>query len=46
MKLDGENIFDRVLPGYKEYNNLETSLNNQLDKNLIDFGFVAQRFKR
>ncbi|RSP91920.1 hypothetical protein EA716_16980 [Acinetobacter baumannii] len=36
VKLDGENIFDRVLPGYKEYNNLETSLNNQLDKNLID----------
>ncbi len=37
VKLDGENIFDRVLPGYKEYKNLETSLNNQLDNNLIDF---------
>ncbi|ETR95549.1 hypothetical protein [Acinetobacter lactucae] len=37
VKLDGENIFDRVLPGYKENKNLETGLHNQLDKNLIDF---------
>ncbi|MHC0018027.1 hypothetical protein ACW2B4_09730 [Acinetobacter pittii] len=37
VKLDGENIFDHVLPGYKENKNLETGLHNQLDKNLIDF---------
>lgn len=37
VKLDGENIFDRVLPGYKENINLETGLHNQLDKNLIEF---------
>lgn len=37
VKLDGENIFDRVLPGYKENRNLETGLHNQLDKNLIEF---------
>lgn len=37
VKLEGENIFDRVLPGYKENKNLETGLHNQLDKNLIDF---------
>jgi len=37
VKLDGENIFDRVLPGYKENKNLETGLHNQLDKNLIEF---------
>lgn len=37
MKLDGENIFDRVLPGYKENINLEMGLHNQLDKNLIEF---------
>lgn len=37
VKLDGENIFDRVLPGYKEHKNLETGLHNQLDKNLIEF---------
>lgn len=37
VKLDGENIFDRVLPGYKENKNLETGLHSQLDKNLIEF---------
>lgn len=37
VRLDGENIFDRVLPGYKENKNLETGLHNQLDKNLIEF---------
>ncbi|MFW6696300.1 hypothetical protein ACODTP_02115, partial [Acinetobacter pittii] len=37
VNLEGENIFDRVLPGYKENKNLETGLHNQLDKNLIDF---------
>ncbi|MFW1760355.1 hypothetical protein [Acinetobacter calcoaceticus] len=37
VKLDGENIFDRVLPSYKENINLETGLHNQLDKNLIEF---------
>lgn len=37
VKLDGENIFDRILPGYKENKNLETGLHNQLDKNLIEF---------
>ncbi|WP_151744475.1 hypothetical protein [Acinetobacter calcoaceticus] len=37
VKLDGENIFDRVLPGYKENKNLETGLHNQVDKNLIEF---------
>ncbi len=37
VKLEGENIFDRVLPGYKENKNLETGLHNQLDKNLIEF---------
>ncbi|KIE87391.1 hypothetical protein SD67_02140 [Acinetobacter pittii] len=36
VNLEGENIFDRVLPGYKENKNLETGLHNQLDKNLID----------
>ncbi len=37
VNLEGENIFDRVLPGYKENKNLEMGLHNQLDKNLIDF---------
>ncbi|PTV50395.1 hypothetical protein [Acinetobacter pittii] len=37
VNLEGKNIFDRVLPGYKENKNLETGLHNQLDKNLIDF---------
>ncbi|MGK7249173.1 hypothetical protein ACSNOU_08805 [Acinetobacter oleivorans] len=37
VKLDGSNIFDHVLPGYKENINLETGLHNQLDKNLIEF---------
>ncbi|HCI3588888.1 TPA: hypothetical protein NO089_002687 [Acinetobacter baumannii] len=37
VNLEGENIFDRVLPGYKENKNLETGLHNQLDKNLLDF---------
>ncbi|MDR2249485.1 hypothetical protein [Acinetobacter sp.] len=37
VKLEGENIFDRVLPGYKENKNLESDFHNQLDKNLIEF---------
>ena len=37
VKIDGEKIFDRVLPGYKENKNLDTGLHNQLDKSLIDF---------
>ncbi|MEQ1065122.1 hypothetical protein ABLB96_08365 [Acinetobacter sp. XH1741] len=37
VKIDGEKIFDRVLPGYRENKNLDTGLHDQLDKNLIDF---------
>ncbi|EEY78786.1 hypothetical protein HMPREF0012_01655 [Acinetobacter calcoaceticus RUH2202] len=48
VKLDGENIFDRVLPGYRENKNLETGLHNQLDKNLIEFyqNYKSVRFPK
>ncbi|NCU22541.1 hypothetical protein DZC41_03425, partial [Acinetobacter haemolyticus] len=37
LNLDGENIFDRVLPGYRETFNLNNELNDRLDQELVKF---------
>lgn len=42
VKLDGENIFDRVLPGYRENIDLTSDLDTRLDQDLIKF---YQRYK-
>lgn len=37
VNLDGEKVFDRILPGYREYMDLNSDLNDRLDKDLIKF---------
>lgn len=37
LNLDGENIFDRVLPGYRETHDLSNELNDRLDQELVKF---------